>query len=83
MPFRVLLADHNANEQRIIKSKLQWTVVRPSALTEGPGTETVNHGNPKTIPHGNPRISRTDLASFMLEQLSGTSTINTGVWLYG
>jgi putative NADH-flavin reductase len=81
--FRVPLADHNANEQRIAKSKLQWTVVRPSALTDGPETVTVNHGNQKTIPHGNPRVSRTNLASFMLEQLTDTNNINTAVWLYG
>lgn len=37
--LRVPLADHNINEQRIMKSKLQWIIVRPGGLTNGPKQE--------------------------------------------
>jgi putative NADH-flavin reductase len=36
--LRIPVADHNTNEQRIAKSKLQWTVVRPGGLTNGAKT---------------------------------------------
>jgi len=81
--LRVPLADHTTNEERIAKSNLQWTLVRPAGLTNGPKTGRLKHGNQKTILKGNPQISRANVASFMLEQLSDTGYINTGVWIYG
>jgi putative NADH-flavin reductase len=81
--LRVPLADHTANEQRLAKSKLQWTLVRPAGLTDGPKTGRLKHGSKKTVLKGMPQISRANVASFMLELLSNTSYINTAVWLYG
>ncbi len=81
--LRVPLADHTANEKRIAKSKLQWTLVRPAGLTNGPKTGRLKHGKSITILKGNPQISRSNVASFIIEQLSDTSYINTGVWIYG
>jgi putative NADH-flavin reductase len=80
--LRVPLADHNANEQRIAKSKLQWTIVRPGGLTDGPKTGNLKNGNEKTILKGSPKISRANVASFMLEQLEEKANINKGVWLF-
>ena len=80
--LRVPLADHNANEQRIAKSKLQWTIVRPGGLTDGPKTGNLKSGNGKTILKGSPKISRANVASFMLEQLEEKANINKGVWLF-
>jgi putative NADH-flavin reductase len=80
--LRVPLADHNANEQRIVKSKLQWTIVRPGGLTDGPKTGNLKNGNGKTILKGSPKISRANVASFMLEQLDEKTNINKEVWLY-
>lgn len=81
--LRVPLADHTTNEERIAKSNLQYTLVRPAGLTNGPKTGRLKHGNQKAILKGNPRISRANVASFMLDQLSDTSYLNTGVWIYG
>ncbi len=81
--LRVPLADHTSNEQRIAKSKLKWTLVRPGGLTDGPETGRLKYGSDITILKGSPRISRANVASFMIEQLTDTGYINTGVWLYG
>jgi len=80
--LRVPLADHNTNEQRIAKSKLKWTVVRPGALTDEPGTGLYKHGSITEKLQGNVRISRADLAAFMLQQLTDESYVKKAVWIY-
>jgi putative NADH-flavin reductase len=80
--LRVPFADHNFNEQRLAKSRLQYTFVRPGGLTDGPKTGNLKHGSGKTILKGNPKISRANVAAFMLEQLTDKTYINKGVWLY-
>jgi len=80
--LRVPLADHNANEQRIMKSSLKWTLVRPGSLTEGPLTGNLKHGSEKHIMKGNPKTSRANLASFMLDQITNPTYIKKGVWLH-
>ena len=79
--LRVPLADHNANEKRIAGSSLQWTVVRPGSLTDGPETGNLQHGSNKIAIKGNARISRANVASFMLEQTDHSEYINQAVWL--
>jgi putative NADH-flavin reductase len=80
--LRVPFADHNINEQRMMKSKLQWTSVRPGGLTDGPLTRDLKHGSEKTILKGSPKISRANVAAFMLKQLADKTYIDKGVWLY-
>jgi putative NADH-flavin reductase len=80
--LRVPLADHNVNEQRLMKSSLNWTFVRPGSLTDGPQTGNIKHGCEKISMKGNPQISRANLAAFMLEQLTDNKYIGKGVWLY-
>jgi putative NADH-flavin reductase len=80
--LRVPLADHTTNEKRIAASKLQWTVVRPGSLTDGPLTENLKHGSEKTKLTGNPGISRANVAAFMLAQLADTAYVNKYVWLH-
>jgi putative NADH-flavin reductase len=80
--LRVPLADHNANEHRLMNSSLKWTFVRPGSLTDGPKTDNLKHGSEKMIMKGNPKISRASLASFMLEQLTNSTYIRKGVWLF-
>jgi putative NADH-flavin reductase len=79
--LRVPLADHHANEKRMAASSLNWTVVRPGMLSDGPKTGKPEHGSGKTVFKGNKPISRADVASFMLEQLEDTQYINRAVWL--
>lgn len=79
--LRVPLADHTINEQRLTNSKLQWTVVRPGSLTDGPKTGKMNHGSEKIKLKGNSKISRANVASFMLDQVTDSTSINKCVWL--
>jgi len=79
--LRVPLADHNLNEQRIMNSKLQWTIVRPGGLTEGPLTANINHGT-EAFKQGKTSISRADVAAFMLSQLEDSTYTKKAVWLF-
>jgi putative NADH-flavin reductase len=79
--LRIPLADHTLNEKRIAKSSLKWTIVRPGGLTDGLLTKTVQHGHEKIALKGNPKISRANVAWFMLEQLKHGSS-NCKEWLY-
>ena len=81
--LRVPLADHTTNEQRIAKSNLKWTLVRPAGLTNGPKTGRLKHGKTIKVLKGSPQISRSNVASFLIDQLTDTNYINEGVWIYG
>ena len=80
--LRVPLADHNFNESNIIKSKLDWTLVRPGSLTDGQLTGDLKYGDDKTKMKGNSSISRANVASFILHQLTDSNYIKKAVWLY-
>ncbi len=59
-------ADKEIQERNIRESDLQWVVVRPGALTNGEKTSEYRHGLDKDIKG---KISRADVAEFMLKQL--------------
>lgn len=80
--LRVPLADHNTNEELIIKSKLEWTIVRPGGLTDGLMSEDVKYGTEITPMKGNRSISRASVASFILKQIDNKALYNSTVWLY-
>jgi len=80
--LRIPLADHKTNEQRITKSKLQWTVVRPGGLTDGLKTGNLKYGFENVKLKSSPSISRANVAAFMLQELSTTENVNKCVWLY-
>ena len=81
--LRVPLADHNTNEKRIMDSKLRWTIVRPGGLTNKGITANLKFGSEKTTLKGSVRISRANVAAFMLYQLNKEEFVNKAVWLYG
>jgi len=81
MLLRVPLADHSINEERLAKSKLLWTVVRPGGLTNGPKTGKMKHGSEKFTMKGSSSISRANVASFMLSQLTDETSFRKYVWL--
>jgi len=80
--LRVPLADHNANENRITQSQLEWTIIRPGGLTDGAKSENLKHGTEYTKLKGNLSISRSSVATFILDQLTNRSYLNKSVWLY-
>ena len=80
--LRIPLADHKTNEDRITKSQLDWTIVRPGGLTDGAKTYHMKHGFGETKIKGNLRIPRSDVAAFLLDQVTSKDYVNKSVWLY-
>ena len=63
------VADHALKEELIEASGLDWIIVRPPRLTNGPRTGRYRHGTHIHATSMVPRISRADVAEFMLRQL--------------
>jgi putative NADH-flavin reductase len=62
-------------QERLIKaSDLDWTIVRPGGLTDGPRTGAYRFGRDRSIKGG--RISRADVADFVLRQLTDPTFIH-------
>jgi putative NADH-flavin reductase len=64
------IAGHEAREKIIKESKLNWTIVRPSTLTNGKHTGRFRGGEDVTSGGIAVTISRADVADFMLRQLT-------------
>jgi putative NADH-flavin reductase len=62
--------DHERQEAVVKKSSLNWTIVRPPHLRDGPRTGTYRHGFATTDRKIEGYISRADVADFMLRQLT-------------
>jgi len=69
--LRPAMADHQLQEDHIRASDVDWTIVRPAAFTDGPLTGAYRHGFKGTSREGLAlKISRADVAHFMLQQLN-------------
>jgi putative NADH-flavin reductase len=76
--YRHPYADMRRMEEQLQQSTLDWTVIRPPMLTDGPHTATYRYSCDQ--PLANPtatKISRADLADFMLTHLNDTTTYRT------
>lgn len=62
-------ADQAAQEHSLAASQIDYTIVRPPRLTDGPATRKYRVV-PDALPPGALRISRADVAGFMLLQLT-------------
>lgn len=71
--LRAAFADHQQQEAIIRQSDLDWVIVRPGAYTDGPLTGVYKYGFPPTASGLALKISRADVARFMLQQLTGTT----------
>jgi len=67
--LRYVYADHEIQESHIRGSELDWTIIRPAALTNGRQTNSYWHGFDVTDKSLTIKISRADVADFMLRQL--------------
>ena len=63
-------ADHVRQEEYIKKSRLDWTIVRPGAFTDGERTGSYRHGFGPRDRSTCLKISRADVADFMLKQVA-------------
>jgi uncharacterized protein YbjT (DUF2867 family) len=68
--------DHEVQERYIMNSNLDWTIVRPAALTDGPATGQYRHGFGEEERGLKLKVSRQDVALFMLMQLSSEQYVH-------
>jgi len=62
-------AEHEIQESYVKQSNTDWTLVRPGAYTNGPLTGVYKQGFSVTDANIKAKISRADVADFMLKQL--------------
>ena len=67
--LREALVDHEQQEAYVRRSVLDWTIVRPAAFTDGGRTGEYRHGFPSVKKGLKLKISRADVAGFMLDQM--------------
>jgi putative NADH-flavin reductase len=71
-------ADHELQEQYVRASGLEWVIVRPAMLTDGPATGRFDNGASRTgLPEG--KVARADVAGFLLQQLADDSNLGRAV----
>ncbi|MEM7066015.1 MAG: SDR family oxidoreductase [Cyanobacteria bacterium P01_B01_bin.77] len=68
--LRHVFADHKLQESYVQQSNLDWTIVRPGAFVDGERTGEYRHGFPGTDKTLKLKITRGDIADFILKQLS-------------
>jgi putative NADH-flavin reductase len=71
--LREVFADHERQENEVKQSRLDWTIVRPGAFVDGDRTGQYQHGFPSTDKTIKLKISRADVADFLLQQLTNDS----------
>jgi putative NADH-flavin reductase len=71
--------DHQLQEQYILNSNLNYTIVRPSALTDGEITNQFKIGFDGNFKKLNLKIFRVDVANFMLQQISTNEYLKKAV----
>ncbi|WP_375435161.1 NAD(P)-dependent oxidoreductase [uncultured Hymenobacter sp.] len=67
--LRQAFADSERQEEYIRQSALEWTIARPGTLTNGQRTGQYRHGFPASEKGLKMKISRADVADFMLRQV--------------
>ena len=65
--IKQVFQDHELQEKHVMESTLDWTIARPGAFTDGSHTSNYRHGfsaNDRTVKL---KISRADVADFLLK----------------
>jgi uncharacterized protein YbjT (DUF2867 family) len=75
MLLRKAYADHEQQEKHVVNSNLEWTIVRPGAFTDGARTQKYRHGFDGDAKGLTLKISRADVADFLLKQLTDDSYV--------
>ena len=68
------MADSREMERWVTSSNLDWTIVRPTRLTDGPKTERYQIEYDR-LPRGKGLIARNDVAHFILEALENEGNL--------
>jgi putative NADH-flavin reductase len=80
--LRDIFADKAAGEAIVRASALEWTIAYPVLLTDGPRTGRYRAGESLAL-RGMPKISRADVADFLLRELEARAFVRKGVVLSG
>jgi putative NADH-flavin reductase len=67
--LKEVFLDHILQEKYVVNSGLDWTIVRPSAFTDGLKTKNYAHGFGLEEKNLKLKISRLDVADFILKQI--------------
>lgn len=78
--LRRVFADHERQEALIAQSDVDWTVVRPPALTDDEPAAAVRHGTDLRAPMSM-SIARANVARFMVDQLENPSYVRSFAWV--
>ena len=76
--LRDIYLDKAAGEEILRRSGLDWTLVYPVTLTNGPRAGRYRTGE-RLVLSGFPRISRADVADFLLKQIEDKTYLRKGV----
>lgn len=79
--LRPAYQDHVRQEELVRASALDWTIVRPSAFTDGPVTGGYRHGFDGQDRTTQLKIARADVAHFLIGQLDDDSHVGRAVSL--
>ena len=74
--LRGAFRDHVRQEEHVRRSGLDWTIVRPAAFTDGKRTGAYRHGFPGDERGLALKISRADVADFVLAQLASDAYVH-------
>jgi len=76
--LRAVYADKVTGDNLIRQSPLDWTLVHPTTLTNGPRTGTFQAGERLAL-KGFPKISRADVGAFLVQQLQDPTYVRKSV----
>jgi len=71
--LKQVFLDHELQEKYIRESNLNWTIIKPAAFTDGEKTENYLHGFSTSDKSIKLKISRADVADFILKQITNKS----------
>jgi putative NADH-flavin reductase len=74
-------AEHELEEAWVKQSQTDWTIVRPGAFTNGDLTGTYRHSLTATDRTIKAKISRADVADFVLKQLQDQTYLHQTPWV--
>ncbi len=77
--LRHVFADKERQEAIIQATRLEWTIVQPATLTNGPRTGTYRAGRDAASGRRFAKISRADVADFMLREVAGRAHLRQSV----
>ena len=75
--MRKIMADKDVQEQYVQDSGLDWVIIRPGGLSDDPASGAYIFGTDPSIMAG--RVSRADVAAFVLQNLSDDQFLGQAV----